>query len=306
MALRIGSTFNVISNLLKPNALPPLPTGLSYEVKPSEAGGAFTGNVVVAQPRTTTGVFNNPAFKQFLSLVPAVLGAAPSGGSSLLGTLGTVKTALQANNQNIGQPLHYVGRIPIMGFADGDSGFFGSGGFLGGINDILQGPVGQNLLNFGTQYALQSLTAEQGTGRVPVTMADTLPAVGRVGAAGRAIATVGRRFFDKFPNLATAIQGYRNMGKNVSRGQLWSLMKRFGPDFLITGGILTAAAVSELAMAGPGRRRMNPGNVKALRRAHRRMKSFHHVCQTNDHLLHARRRSTRRSEPLGRSIVQVK
>lgn len=105
-----------------------------------------------------------------------------------------------------------------------------------------------------------------------------------VPGAARAVATVGRSFFNKYPNLATAIQSYRNMGKNVTRAKLYSLLKRFGPDLLISGGILTAAAISELMVAGPGRRRMNPGNVKALRRSLRRLESFHHLCQRADKL----------------------
>jgi hypothetical protein len=105
---------------------------------------------------------------------------------------------------------------------------------------------------------------------------------------------------------ATGIQALRNKGANVTRSSLYSMMKRFGPDFLIGGGILGAAAVSELAMAGPGRRRMNPGNVKALRRAHRRMKSFHHVCQVNDTLLTHRRRKPAGRGFAGTSITQVK
>jgi hypothetical protein len=193
-----------------------------------------------------------------------------------------------------------------MGFADGDSGYFGSFPSFGEIGKVLQGPIGQGLLGLGSSALNTYITAQQGGGRVPVTMADTMPAVGRVGGGVRAIATVGRSFFNKFPNLATAIQGYRNMGKNVTRSKLYSLMKRFGPDFLITGGILTAAAVSELAMAGPGRRRMNPGNVKALRRAHRRMKSFHHVCQVNDTLLTHRRRRSMPANFGGTRITQVK
>jgi hypothetical protein len=195
----------------------------------------------------------------------------------------------------------YIQEAP-MSFADGDSSGF-SLPTLSDINSILQGPIGQNLLNFGTQYALQSLApSTPNYGLQPASMA----AVPAVMGAGRAVATVGRSFFNRFPNLATAIQGLRNQGRNVTRSNLYSLMKRFGPDFLITGGILTAAAVSELAMAGPGRRRMNPGNVKALRRAHRRMKSFHHVCQVNDTLLTHRRRPARRGSFAGTSITQVK
>jgi hypothetical protein len=112
-------------------------------------------------------------------------------------------------------------------------------------------------------------------------------------AAGRAAATVGRSLFARYPNLATYIQQYRNMGKHVTRAKLYSLMKRFGPELLVSGGILSAAAISELMMAGPGRRRMNPGNVKALRRSLRRLESFHHLCGRVDKLRSRRRSSTK-------------
>jgi hypothetical protein len=68
------------------------------------------------------------------------------------------------------------------------------------------------------------------------------------------------------------------------------MLKRFGPEVLITGGILSAAAVSELMVAGPGHRRMNPGNVKALRRSMRRLESFHHLCVRADKLKRPRSR----------------
>jgi len=119
------------------------------------------------------------------------------------------------------------------------------------------------------------------------------PGTGQGGILGPMIRggpTVGRSFFQKWPNLATAIQKMRNAGQNVSRSKLYSMLKRFGPDFLVTAGILTAAGVSELALAGPGHRRMNPANSKALRRAQRRLKSFHRLCADSD-VLKSRRRS---------------
>jgi hypothetical protein len=194
-------------------------------------------------------------------------------------------------------------------FTSGVSGFFDSAGqaagsdygsqFLSGVgSDIFGGgysPYSGPLVN--PQVPTIGATGA-GYGYTPVMAA--APAVLRGGAM------VGRSFFNKFPNLAVAIQGFKNAGMNVSRSKLYSLLKRFGPDFLIAGGILSAGAISELMMAGPGRRRMNPGNVKALRRAHRRMKSFHHVCQTNDTLLTHRRRVTRRGSFGGTSITQVK
>lgn len=193
-----------------------------------------------------------------------------------------------------------------MAWADGDSGFFGSD-VLGGLGQVLQGGLGQSLLNIGENLANTAInsafSSTPSSFNLPATIPTQLammPAIARGGAmAGRALAT-------RFPNLATAISGYLARGIPVTRGKLWSLLKRFGPDFLVTGGILTAAAVSELSIAGPGRRRMNPGNVKALRRAHRRMKSFHHVCRTNDMLLGGRRKGKRSTSYGGTSITQVK
>jgi len=181
----------------------------------------------------------------------------------------------------------FTPRSTPMAFQDGDSGFsFDS--FFGGVNQALQGGLGQQLLGIGTQalsgfvqqqFAPQPAAFPMGTAG-PVAM----PTMAAVPAISRGAAVVARGFFNRFPNLATAMQSLRNRGANITRSSLYSALKRFGPEMLVSGGILTAAAVSELAIAGPGRRRMNPGNVKALRRAHRRMKSFHKVCVDNDQL----------------------
>jgi hypothetical protein len=175
-----------------------------------------------------------------------------------------------------------------MAFSDGDTGF-SFDQFFGGVNQALQGGLGQQLLGIGTQ-ALSGYVTQQ---FAPQPMSQPIsypsgpmaqPVMASVPALGRAGAVVARGFFNRFPNLATSLQALRNRGANVTRGTMYSALKRFGPEMLVSGGILTAAAVSELAVAGPGRRRMNPGNVKALRRAHRRMKSFHKVCVDNDQL----------------------
>jgi hypothetical protein len=187
-----------------------------------------------------------------------------------------------------------------MAFQDGDSGF-SFDNFFGGVGQVLQGGLGQNLLGIGTQ-ALSGFVNQQFAPQQQ--LAASMAAVPSVMAGG---AVVARGFFNKFPNLAVSLQKLRNAGANVTRGSLWSLMKRFGPDFLVAGGILSAAAVSELALAGPGRRRMNPGNVKALRKAHRRMKAFHNVCIINDRLLGGRRAPKRKGSFGGAtSVVNVK
>lgn len=143
------------------------------------------------------------------------------------------------------------------------------------------------VLDIGTQAYTQFAqpVANRGTVVVPRPGSQTLgEMVGAVTGRAATTAVVGRSFFNKWPALATAIQGLKNAGKNVSRSKLYSMMKRFGPEFMVSAGILSAAAVSELIMAGPGHRRMNVGNVKALRRGMRRIESFHKLCTKADML----------------------
>lgn len=130
---------------------------------------------------------------------------------------------------------------------------------------------------------------------VPTPVAMRLPAPNALAVrppmgAVRALQGVGRGFFQKYPNLATSLQQLRDRGMMVKRSQLYNMLKRFGPEVLITGGLLTAAAVNELMVAGAGHRRMNAANGKALHRAARRIKSFHKMCGTID-LLKTRGRS---------------
>ena len=195
-----------------------------------------------------------------------------TGGAGALAVKGATEYVKAANVETAFTPSQSTGGRK-MDFQDGGSGFFPDFDF----NAVLQGGLGQNLLNIGTQ-ALSGYVGQQFAAQPASYQAN----MAVVPAAARAVATVGRGFFQKFPNLATSIQKLRNMGKNVTRAKLYSALKRFGPEMLVSGGLLTAAAVSELAVAGPGHRRMNAGNVKALRKAHRRMESFHRICQKND------------------------
>lgn len=157
------------------------------------------------------------------------------------------------------------------------------GGITSGLGTLLGGGSPSQALSSFSNF-LPSLGSGSPFGGPTVNTGNVFPTMSVMPAAGRAVATVGRSFFSKYPNLATAIQGYRNMGKKVTRAKLYSLVKRFGADVVISGGILSAAAVSELLVAGPGRRRMNPANVHALRRSVRRLESFHHLCMKVDKL----------------------
>jgi hypothetical protein len=166
--------------------------------------------------------------------------------------------------------------INLGGILNQVSGIFG-----GSQNPVFQGI--SDISSLASQFIPQP-TAQPVAARVPQI----------VGPMVRSMPTVGRGFFNKYPNLAVAMQNLRNQGRNIKRSQLWSMLKRFGPEMLITGGILTAAAVSELIQAGPGRRTMNPANAKALRRAARRIKGFHKLCMHTDLIKSRSRRSVGR------------
>ena len=177
----------------------------------------------------------------------------------------------------------------------------GSGSF--GLSDIFGGASASDWLGL-LSKGLDVYSTSLGPATRAVTAVGGTMVGGMVVGGARA---VGSALFRRFPNLAAGLNALKLAGKNyATRSRLYSLLKRFGPDVLITGGILSAAAVSELMIAGPGRRRMNPANVKALRRAHRRMASFHHICRKNDALMHRGRRTRSSGGTAVTRITQVK
>jgi hypothetical protein len=111
-------------------------------------------------------------------------------------------------------------------------------------------------------------------------MASAPPVPGPVQAAGGGLPAimggVGSKLAARFPLLYGAIQVWRSKGVRMTTESLWNLAKRFGPQMLVTAGILSVGALSELLMhhATRKRRRMNPLNPKALRRSTRRLISF--------------------------------
>jgi len=271
---------------------------------PLEPGGAFA--LDLSRPAGEVGFIYVPPppppgnpFLDALRVVGTLAGFGLSFGAGFkLIQQGMEESAAEDRLRALAPDITTTSLLPTggsnMAFQDGDSGF-SFDNFFGGVNQAFQGGLGQSLLGIGTQ-ALSGFVQQQ---FAPQPMSQPVsfpsgpmaqPVMASVPALGRAASVIGRGFFNRFPNLATSLQALRNRGANVTRGTMYSALKRFGPEMLISGGILTAAAVSELAVAGPGRRRMNPGNVKALRKAHRRMKSFHKVCMDNDQLLKRRRK----------------
>jgi len=179
----------------------------------------------------------------------------------------------------------------LLGNPGGQPMALNLGNLISGVSNILggnQNPYFQQASNIGNLAAgfFPTPTTQPMTG----TVALRPPSPSAVGPLLRSVPAIGRGFFQKYPNLATSMQALRNMGRKVNRGQLYSMLRRFGPEILISGGILSAAAVSELMVAGAGRRRMNGCNAKALNRAARRIKMFHKMCQHTDLLKTHKRR----------------
>jgi len=87
---------------------------------------------------------------------------------------------------------------------------------------------------------------------------------------------LGRGIASRFPLLWGAIQVWRGRGVSMTAEKLWGLVRRFGPQLLITAGILSAGALSELLLwrTSRHRRRMNVLNPKALTRSTRRLLGF--------------------------------
>lgn len=216
--------------------------------------------------------------------------------SKITAPLYNPSTALAVAGAASGNPLLAASLIrPASG---GNMGLDLGGIFGGALRGVSQALTQQYLpqvssfggygLPGGDMYPDTYPVAGRGGNQLPVprSLPNNLPVLQSLGRG-----VVSRRFFDKYPNLATDMQKWKNAGKNITRSQLYSWLKRFGQDFLITAGILSAASIAELIMAGPGRRTMNAANPKALRRAARRIKSFHKLCGTAD--LIKTRRSTR-------------
>mgnify|MGYP001331338813 CR=1 FL=1 len=167
------------------------------------------------------------------------------------------------------------------------------GGILQSVSGGLKGfqaPAAQ-LVSLGTGIASQFFPQPMANyPAVPMNSSTPVMAKAPQVVAPAVGAAVSRGFFSRFPNLSVGLQQLKNRGIKVNRARLYSLLRRFGPEVLITGGLLTAAAVNELMVAGAGRRRMNVGNIKALKRSMRRMEGFHKLCMRADKLRSTRRR----------------
>lgn len=168
------------------------------------------------------------------------------------------------------------------------------GGLFGGATSTVGQVLGAGL-NIGGSVvgALTQPTANPGViqqtsaGRIPATAATM---TGVMVTAARGVSAVTR---------AALVRMAAKLGvRSISLSRALSLAKRLGKfmEPAAIAGVLgiTAAELAQMIFEGQtrGRRRMNPSNVKALRRSMRRLESFHKLCVRAD-ALRGRGRSRR-------------
>jgi hypothetical protein len=135
---------------------------------------------------------------------------------------------------------------------------------MGGVTDFFGGSGGDALLNEALPAVFTSGGSVMDVANVP---ARIMPGQGGLPMP---------RGITRFPLLAGAMLEWRRRGIALTIEKLWSLARRFGPNFLVTAGILSVGALTELMLSrGTKRhRRMNPLNPKALSRSIRRLAGF--------------------------------
>jgi len=155
-------------------------------------------------------------------------------------------------------------------FSDLFDGSDGDGGLGGGLVDAVL--TSSDYLD--NEYFPPTMVAAGPRPSVPAIRPPSImaPAPIVAGAVGGMIS----RGLARFPALLASIMSWRGRGVSLTVPKLMGMMRKFGPTFLITAGVLTAQAVTDLMMysATHRRRRMNSLNPRALSRATRRLCSF--------------------------------
>ena len=245
-----------------------------------------TGNKEFAG--TLTSIFA-PSSIEDIQLSTAL--AAPVVGATLGGPAGFAIGSTFAQSQMAAQ----------QGVQNPEVSQVGISNFLGGLNRSLE-----NLSGFGGQIGAgaqlgsavlsgflpaQGPTIQQQSPVMMTSVAPTIQAGAMAGAAPAVLSAMRAGIQSILAKLSA------NIGKSVSFRAAMILIRKLGTFAQSPAAIgamvgLTAQEVATLLIADSlkKRRRMNPGNIKALRRAHRRIEGFHRICGTNDKLRSPRRR----------------
>lgn len=237
--------------------------------------------------------------------VSAIPKAVVSGGASLVSPQISKAldplTATLYNPQLLPVAASVAGGVP-MGF--------NIGGFLGGVGNILSGsqvPVFQNLGQIAGSIAPSFLGERPPSGAVPQPgmPVPIQPSGGQTitkevfDAAQKLLARLGiapRSMGAWFRAVDRVMRSIAALARKTPAGTIVSLLIGLGLTALETNLLVTWWATKRLKK----RRRMNAANAKALRRAARRIRSFHRLCQLTDVV---KTRAPRRGRIRGRTIV---
>ena len=253
---------------------------------------------IVTNPKSvekkTSAFFTTPVGQGVLGVVAAAGGPVGLGVAVGVGAVAQVRTKPQVQvasggGSTVGLSNILGGVQGILGTTSGFGGTFGAiskigSGFLSGFLPA-QGPVA-------------------GRAIVPSSQPQAIQVMG--GGPLFAAATTARSAIAEFVAPALALVS-QTLGKNVTLRAAMIIIRRLG-KFLVSPEAVAAAiglSIGQMStilvansIVGSGGKRMNVGNVKALRRAHRRIRGFHRLCADNDELKRPRRRSAARKAPV--------
>ena len=243
-------------------------TGGLSEIAPGAVSG-ITDVIGSALVPTSVGDLTRTA-----SLLAGPTAAVLTGGAVL--PISTTPTTIGSQG---GSP---VGLENILGGLKGVLGTIG--GFGGTTGQIAQ--VGSSFLSGFLPAQGPVRTTMPAIGMTPtMTMATVPQAVGALAGSVQAV----------LAKIAI------NVGRSVTVQSAMSLVRKLmtalqRPEVVAATLGLSIAELGLLVTANASRtrRRMNPANIKALRRAHRRVEGFHRLCGKNDQLRAPRRRSSKK------------
>lgn len=171
--------------------------------------------------------------------------------------------------------------------------------FGGPTGGILAGSLAQTLgggLNMAQQMP-SPLIASGPVSSFPVFTMGSVQSAGFGESVGRTISSLG-------PTLSNILNKISSIvGRSITFRAAMIIVRRLmkvlqSPPAVAASLGLSIGELAQLftasAIVKSSGRRMNVGNVKALKRAHRRIQGFHKICKTNDELAQPRRRSTRK------------
>lgn len=175
------------------------------------------------------------------------------------------------------------------------------GGLGGGLGAV--GQLGSGLLQ---SFTPQPVAQPMVIGQQPVYQEPTL--VG--GEMVRGLSSPAMKMIAPILIQIAKYLGRKSITLSAVISMIRKMGKLLGPAAVSIALGISVAQLAQLitANAARKRRRMNSANVHALRRAHRRVESFHRICRKNDELRtgRGRGRGIQRGKSCGERIVNVK